>query len=129
MPVRLLGQEKRAQRLKYIALGDDPDWYVNLGGSLRERFESFSNSAFGFRAAGGVASENYILHRLLLSADIHLGHYARTSFNWATNWKRGDFRALSPLTGTGEILLKASLNSKLRPVTIQQSAAGLDARR
>jgi hypothetical protein len=63
--------------LKNIPLGGDPDWYVNFGGSLRERFESFSNSAFGFRGAGGVQSEDYILHRLLLSADIHLGSYSR----------------------------------------------------
>ena len=66
-----------SQGLKDIPLGGDPDWYVNFGGSLRERFESFSNSAFGFRDAGGVPSEDYILHRLLLSADTHLGPYAR----------------------------------------------------
>ncbi len=59
--------------LKNIPLGSDPDWYVNLGGSLRERFESFSNSVFGFRSAGGVPNENYLLHRLLLSSDVHLG--------------------------------------------------------
>jgi hypothetical protein len=66
-----------SQGLKNTPFGDDPDWYVNLGGSLRERFESFSNAAFGFREAGGVPSEGYILHRLLLSADIHLGSYSR----------------------------------------------------
>jgi hypothetical protein len=66
-----------SQGLKKIPLDGDPDWYVNFGGSLRERFESFSNSAFGFRGAGGVPSEDYILHRLLLSTDIHLGPYAR----------------------------------------------------
>jgi Alginate export len=66
-----------SQGLKNIPLGGDPDWYVNLGGSLRERFESFSNAAFGFRAAGGVPSEDYILHRLLLSSDFHLGTSVR----------------------------------------------------
>jgi hypothetical protein len=66
-----------SQGLKNIPLGGDPDWYVNFGGSLRERFEGFSNSAFGFPGAGGVPSEDYILHRLLLSADIHLGSYSR----------------------------------------------------
>jgi hypothetical protein len=64
--------------LKNIPLGSTPGWYVNLGGSLRERFESFSNSAFGFRGAGGVPSEDYILHRLLLSGDFHFGPYVRT---------------------------------------------------
>jgi hypothetical protein len=63
--------------LKDIPLGSEPGWYVNFGGSLRERFESFGNAAFGFRQAGGVPSEDYILHRLLLSSDIHLGPYVR----------------------------------------------------
>jgi hypothetical protein len=66
-----------SEGLKNIPLGGGPDWYVNFGGSLRERFESFSNSAFGFRGAGGVPREDYILHRLLLSSDIHLGPNAR----------------------------------------------------
>jgi hypothetical protein len=64
--------------LKNIPLGSVRGWYVNLGGSLRERFESFSNSAFGFPQAGGVRHEDYFLHRLLLSADFHLGPYARS---------------------------------------------------
>jgi hypothetical protein len=51
--------------------------YVNVGGSVRERFESFSNSEFGFADAGGVSSESYILHRLLLSGDLHLGAQVR----------------------------------------------------
>jgi hypothetical protein len=37
--------------LKNIPLGSSPDWYVNFGGSLRERFEAFSNSVFGLRQA------------------------------------------------------------------------------
>src|SRR3569833_1868544 len=44
--------------LKNIPLRNEPGWYVKFGGSLRERFESFANSAFGFRAAGGVRSED-----------------------------------------------------------------------
>ncbi len=64
--------------LKNISPGNSPDWYVNFGGSLRERFESFANAAFGFRGAGGVSGEDYILHRLLLSSDFHLGPYVRT---------------------------------------------------
>jgi len=64
--------------LKNIPLESVPGWYVNLGGSLRERVESFTNSAFGFRGAGGVPHEDYILHRLLLSGDFHFGPYIRT---------------------------------------------------
>jgi Alginate export len=63
--------------LKGIPLGSDPDFYLDVGGSLRERFESFNEPAFGFRAAGGSGSENYLLHRALLEADAHLGRYVQ----------------------------------------------------
>ena len=63
--------------LKNIPLGTAPDFYLDIGGSLRERFESFNEPAFGFRPAGGSGSENYLLHRALLEADAHLGPYFR----------------------------------------------------
>jgi Alginate export len=75
--------------LKNIPLGSNPGWYVNLGGSLRERVESFSNSAFGFRGAGGVPSEDYILHRLLLSGDFHFGPYVRTFVQFGDELEAG----------------------------------------
>jgi len=59
--------------LKNIPIGGAPDFYVNFGGSLRERFESFSEPAFGFRDAGGSSGESYLLHRALVQADVHLG--------------------------------------------------------
>ncbi|GGF04660.1 alginate export family protein [Aliidongia dinghuensis] len=59
--------------LKNIPLSADPTFYANVGGSLRERFESFSEPAFGFRQAGGSSGESYLLHRALLNADVHLG--------------------------------------------------------
>ena len=63
--------------LKNVPLGDAPGWYLNVGGSLRERIKSISDSTFGFREAGGVSIEDYILHRLLLSGDFHFGPYVR----------------------------------------------------
>jgi hypothetical protein len=73
-----LAQTGISNALKNIPLGDTAGWYVNFGGSLRERVEDFSNSAFGFKGAGGTSAETYILHRLLLSGDLHLGPYVRT---------------------------------------------------
>jgi hypothetical protein len=63
--------------LKGIPLGPAPDFYLDIGGSLRERFESINEPAFGLRQAGGPGSENYLLHRALLEADAHLGQYFR----------------------------------------------------
>jgi len=75
--------------LKNIPLGSAPGWYVNFGGSLRERFESFSNSEFGFSSDGGVKNEDYILHRLLLSGDFHFGPYFRTFIQFGDELEAG----------------------------------------
>ncbi|MGH7002317.1 MAG: alginate export family protein [Alphaproteobacteria bacterium] len=59
--------------LKYIPL-DDRASYLSLGGELRERFEYYSYPDFGLR---GQRPDAYLLHRLLLHADIHLGENLR----------------------------------------------------
>lgn len=56
-------------RIKYIGLGDTPDTYLSFGGELRERFEHYSAPTFG---VGGRAADGYLLHRLLVSADLHV---------------------------------------------------------
>ena len=66
-----------SDELKNLPLWSDTDVYVNLGGSLRERFEAFSQASSGIRAAGGVSGEQYDLYRLLLDADLHLGSSLR----------------------------------------------------
>ena len=48
--------------------------YLSFGGELRERFESYSNPNFGIKAP---AHNAYLLHRLLLHADLHLNDYVR----------------------------------------------------
>ena len=63
---------------KNIPMGEPPGWFFNLGGSLRERYESFSNAVFDFGQAGGVPSESYLMHRLLLTGDFHFGPHIRT---------------------------------------------------
>lgn len=59
---------------KYIRLGDDPETYVTFGGELRERFESYTHPNFGIKAP---VDNNYILHRLQIEADLHIGQYVR----------------------------------------------------
>jgi hypothetical protein len=75
--------------LKNIPLSSAPGWYVNFGGSLRERFESFSNSEFGFSSDGGVKNEDYLLHRLLLSGDFHFGPDFRTFIQFGDELEAG----------------------------------------
>ena len=55
--------------LKYIPLASDSHTYLSLGGELRERGEYFSAPLFGLRGGGADA---YLLHRLLLSGDLHV---------------------------------------------------------
>jgi hypothetical protein len=61
--------------LKYIPLRtNSPSWYLTLGGELRERAEGNYNSDFGI---GGAKSDTYLLQRISLLADLHLGDRVR----------------------------------------------------
>lgn len=66
-------------RFKYIPIGDGSYGasYLSLGGELRERFESYLNPSFGIHAPPANA---YLLHRLLLDADVHVTDYFRAFF-------------------------------------------------
>jgi hypothetical protein len=61
--------------VKYIPLGDHTRSYLSLGGELRERFEYYSAPDFGLR---GGSADGYLLHRILLHGDLHLGENFRT---------------------------------------------------
>lgn len=61
--------------IKYIPLGDDPGTYLSLGGELRERFEYYSAPGFGLL---GEEADGYLLHRVLLHADLYVGDNLRT---------------------------------------------------
>lgn len=61
--------------LKYIPLRkDDPLWYLSFGGELRERFEGNYDPNFGI---GGTGSDAYLLQRITLLTDVHLGERVR----------------------------------------------------
>jgi hypothetical protein len=60
--------------LKYLRLrADDPTWYLSFGGELRERVEITSNPDFGL----GGRRDGYLLQRITLEADLHLGERLR----------------------------------------------------
>jgi hypothetical protein len=61
--------------IKYVPLADDPQTYLRFGGELRERFEYYSAPDFGLQGQG---ADSYLLHRLLLHGDLHLGPNFRT---------------------------------------------------
>lgn len=59
--------------VKYIPIGPH-DWSLSLGGELRERFENYSAANFG---VPGKTADGYLLHRLLLHADLRASEYFR----------------------------------------------------
>lgn len=74
---------------KYIPIGNGqygPTW-LSLGGELRERFESYLNPNFGIKAP---KSNAYLLHRLLLDADLHVTDYFRIFLQLGNLERLGD---------------------------------------
>lgn len=65
-----------SQRIKHIALDDDGDVWVGFGGSVRYRYERWSDFDFGATGAA-PANDGFSLLRALLHADLHLGESVR----------------------------------------------------
>lgn len=60
--------------IKYLPFSTTPAAYLSLGGELRERFEYYSRPNLGLQ---GQAANAYLLHRLLLHADLHVSDDVR----------------------------------------------------
>jgi hypothetical protein len=78
--------------LKYIPLGSDPNTYLSFGGELRERSEYYSSPKFAVRGGGANV---YLLHRLLLSGDLHVTRYFRAFVQLGNHLETGKHQ-LSP---------------------------------
>lgn len=74
-------------RLKYIPLREGkPDWYLSIGGEIRQRYEAFRNDDWG-----GEPQDNngYLLQRYMLHTDWHFGKNVRAFFQLRTNIETG----------------------------------------
>jgi alginate export protein len=74
---------------KYIPIGDGQygPSYLSFGGELRERAESYLSPNFGLNAPRANA---YLLHRLLLNADVEVTDYVRAFFQIGNMQRLGD---------------------------------------
>ncbi len=63
--------------MKYIPLTDGGAAWVGFGGQLRERVEVWSDFGFGATPGGVDNDDVFLLSRLLLHADLHLGEHVR----------------------------------------------------
>src|SRR5258707_8933938 len=60
--------------IKYMPMrADKPDWYLTLGGEVRERFEGAHDPNFGIKSS----DNSYWLQRLTMLGDLHLGQRVR----------------------------------------------------
>jgi hypothetical protein len=79
--------------LKYLQLrADDATWFVSLGGEVRERVEVISHPDFGF----GGGHDAYLLQRLALHADLHLGERVRVFVEGISGLVWGEDRPAPP---------------------------------
>ena len=60
--------------IKFIPLNTNGDWYLTLGGEIRERYEYYHNSLWG---RGPQDDDGYLLQRYMLHADAHFGDCLR----------------------------------------------------
>jgi hypothetical protein len=58
--------------IKYIPLNGSGDWYLSLGGEVRERYEYFNHYKWGASPGSG-----YLLQRYFLHADLYMGEHLR----------------------------------------------------
>ena len=85
--------EAPASFIPRLPLTSDGSVYLSLGGEIRERFEYYSEPFFGLR---GVAEDEYLLHRLLLSADLHAGDHWRFFLQLGDHLEAGKQAGRSP---------------------------------
>lgn len=63
--------------VKYIPLGNREDWYLSIGGEMRQRYEFFHNEEYGKAFADKHDNNNAWLQRYMLHGDLHLGANVR----------------------------------------------------
>jgi hypothetical protein len=85
--------EAPSSPIKRLPLTSDGSVYLSLGGQIRERFEYYSEPFFGLR---GVAEDDYLLHRLLLSADLHVGDQWRIFIEFGNHLEAGKAAGRAP---------------------------------
>lgn len=63
--------------IKYIPLCGREDWYLSIGGEVRERYEIYHNLNAGAAPANAQGNNSDMLQRYYLHADLHVGPYIR----------------------------------------------------
>jgi hypothetical protein len=102
--------------VKYIPLGGSG--YLSLGGEIRERFEDYSAANFG---VPGRTADSYLLHRVLVHADLHMGEHVRAFLQVGSHRAFGKNAAAPPYSDRLD-LQQAFLDLRLPGVKAGESA-------
>jgi len=66
------------EKLKYLPLGNQPNFHISFGGELREQYQYFQNANFGDRPPNTPEDKNgHLWHRVMAHADLQLGQHWR----------------------------------------------------
>jgi hypothetical protein len=111
---------------KYVALAQDPSFYVSFGADLRERFEYYRDPDWG-----GEPDDGYLLHRLMAHADLHLGAQVRMFVQLTSNFVIGRAGGPGPNDQDKLDLHQAFLDVQLElprvgPLTIRSGRQEID---
>lgn len=79
--------------LKYVLLGRDPAIYISTGVEVRERYEAYRNEGFGLL---GPRRDKYLLSRVLVHGDLHLGERVRVFVQLGRHDAVGKAKPLAP---------------------------------
>ncbi|WP_245549451.1 alginate export family protein [Methylomicrobium album] len=80
--------------IKYIALPFLPDAYLSLGGEWRERYQNLHGYEFGLAE---FKNDDYLLQRVLLHGDLHLGSHFRAFIQLGSHYAFGKANEKSPV--------------------------------
>src|SRR2546425_1120728 len=72
--------------IKFIPLTTNGDWYLTLGGEIRERYEYYHNSLWG---RGPQDGGGYLLERYMVHADAHFAEYVRVFAQFKSDLEDG----------------------------------------
>jgi hypothetical protein len=78
--------------MKYITLSRPSGSYLTLGGHLRERYDYFHNQDWG-----RLPDDGFVLTRLMVFGDLHLGAHVRLFAELASHWAAGVAGGPGPL--------------------------------
>jgi Alginate export len=80
--------------LKYIEFPYLENSHLSLGGELRERYQNLHGYEFGLAE---FKNDDYLLHRVLLHGDLHLGEHFRAFVQFGSHYVFGKANEKSPV--------------------------------